>query len=247
MLFYVVPDDPHLDLDGVASDGIEAPSGRSFVLHPVTDDGLQEATRSSDGPVLVVDGRTLREGGAGRGAADDERGRIRRDRIPAPALQNVAPYRPPVLVWAGGGYVTRSLSDDVALLLIHRRGCWDLPKGTVEPGETLRACAGREVCEEVGSSEVSVHESLGTTQHGYVAEASYEVKVTEWYRMQTPEQSFEPERREGIHRVAWARWDVARRHIGYDTLARHMDRVEPGIRAAQTGAGEGETGTPSRS
>jgi hypothetical protein len=50
--------------------------------------------------------------------------------------------------------------------------------------------------------------------------------------MRTPERSFEPERREGIERVAWARWPVAYRHLGYDTLRRHMDRCEADVRAA---------------
>jgi 8-oxo-dGTP pyrophosphatase MutT (NUDIX family) len=140
-------------------------------------------------------------------------------------------------VVAGGGYVTCALPSDpsdVAVLLIHRRGCWDLPKGTREPGESVRECAQREVCEEVGISQLTAHESLGTTEHGYVDGDAYAVKVTEWYRMQTPERSFEPERREGIRRVAWARWDVARRHIGYDTLAQHMDRVEDHIRSRRS-------------
>jgi 8-oxo-dGTP pyrophosphatase MutT (NUDIX family) len=151
---------------------------------------------------------------------------------------------------AGGGYVVCPLdgapedkggdpdaSDgEVALLLIHRKGAWDLPKGKRDPGETNEACALREVREEVGIDDLRATHPLGTTQHGYPDGEAYAVKTTHWYLMRTPERSFTPETREGIRRVAWARWPVARRHIGYDTLARHMDQVETQVRERLAGA-----------
>jgi 8-oxo-dGTP pyrophosphatase MutT (NUDIX family) len=237
MLFYFVSDDPSTDPQTVAETGLTAPDGTPFTLRPVTEAGMTDAVSAASGPVFVVDGATLpRLDVDERGHTGDRTGggTVAIDRIPPEAVRNVAPYRPPRRVVAGGGYVTCALPSDpsdVAVLLIHRRGCWDLPKGTREPGESVRECAQREVCEEVGISQLTTHESLGTTEHGYVDGDAYAVKVTEWYRMQTPERSFEPERREGIRRVAWARWDVARRHIGYETLARHMDRVEDHVRS----------------
>jgi len=234
MLYYLVPDTPSIDPETVRHEGLTASTGAPLVLRPVTEAGMDDAVAGASGPVFVLDGAMLdRQTGDGLAKREDgaDADRISVDHVPAAAIRNATPYRPPRRVVAGGGYVTCGLPDDVAVLLIHRRGCWDLPKGTREPGESVRDCAGREVCEEVGISNLTTHESLGTTQHGYVDGDAYAVKVTEWYRMQTPERSFEPERREGIRRVAWARWDVARRHIGYDTLARHMDRVEPRIRS----------------
>lgn len=240
MLFYLVSDDPSTDPQTVAEQGVTAPDGALLTLRPVTEAGMTDAVSAASGPVFVVDGATLpRLDVDERGQTGDRTGgeTLAVDRIPPRALRNVAPYRPPRRVVAGGGYVTCALPSDpsdVAVLLIHRRGCWDLPKGTREPGESVRECAQREVCEEVGISQLTTHESLGTTEHGYVDGDAYAVKVTEWYRMQTPERSFEPERREGIRRVAWARWDVARCHIGYKTLARHMDRVEDRIRSRRS-------------
>jgi 8-oxo-dGTP pyrophosphatase MutT (NUDIX family) len=239
MLFYFVSDDPSTDPQTVAETGLTASDRTPFTLRPVTEDGMNEAVSAASGPVFVVDGTALpRSDGDERWPGDRTGGgTVAIDRIPPEAVRNVAPYRPPRRVVAGGGYVTCALPSDpsdVAVLLIHRRGCWDLPKGTREPGESVRECAQREVCEEVGISQLTAHESLGTTEHGYVDGDAYAVKVTEWYRMQTPERSFEPERREGIRRVAWARWDVARRHIGYDTLAQHMDRVEDHIRSRRS-------------
>ena len=42
------------------------------------------------------------------------------------------------------------------------------------------------------------------------------------------------EAEEDIDRVAWARWSVARTHIGYELLRRHMDQCEDAVRAALT-------------
>src|SRR5439155_18933695 len=50
------------------------------------------------------------------------------------------------LIQAAGGFV----HTDEQLLLIFRRGKWDLPKGKLDEGETLEACAVREIQEETG-------------------------------------------------------------------------------------------------
>jgi 8-oxo-dGTP pyrophosphatase MutT (NUDIX family) len=187
------------------------------------------AVPDGTGPVLVVDPRALPDHSAETAAA------VRVPWVPPAALRNVAPYRPPAPVAAGGGYLGCPMPDDVALLVIFRRGVWDLPKGTQDPGESIEACARREVREEVGIETLRVVRGLGTTQHGYPDGDRYAVKTTHWYLMRTPERAFVPDRREGIRRVARGRWAVARAHMGYDTLRRHMDRVEGTVRAALGG------------
>lgn len=221
MLLYHCPEVP-FDPEAAARDGIQSPPGHDLRLHA----SLEAARRVANGPILVVDPRRV----------DVSRERLNEQlRVPTlspAALQNVAPYRPPNPVRAGGGYVARMLPDDVAVLLIHRRGVWDLPKGHQDAGEDIETCALREVREEVGINELNLCCNLGTTQHGYPEGEVYTVKTTHWYLMHTPERTFNPERQEGIDRVAWARWTVARQHIGYDTLCEHMDRVESNVRTA---------------
>ena len=220
LLFYAASDD--LDLDAVRRRGLSGSDNRPVHLHRT----LADADRAGSGPILVVDATALEASPASNGAP------VRVPSVPPAAFQNVAPYRPPTPVAAGGGYVACPLPDDVALLLIHRRGVWDLPKGHRDPDEELETCAWREVREEVGIDTLHVHRPLGTTVHGYPDGDTYAVKTTHWYLMRTPERSFEPERHEGIRRVAPARWSVARSHVGYDSLQRHMDQVEPDVRAA---------------
>jgi 8-oxo-dGTP diphosphatase len=57
------------------------------------------------------------------------------------------------VIEAAGGLVWRAGTDgNVEVLLVHRpfRDDWTLPIGRREPGETLEACALREVAEETG-------------------------------------------------------------------------------------------------
>jgi 8-oxo-dGTP pyrophosphatase MutT (NUDIX family)/phosphohistidine phosphatase SixA len=75
--------------------------------------------------------------------------------VPAPSPASrpavVAPSVKPVL--AGGAVVTRTHPvRGIEVLVIHRKRYedWTLPKGKVEPGESLPACAVREVAEETG-------------------------------------------------------------------------------------------------
>lgn len=222
-MLYFYAADPDVDVDTVQQKGLPA-NGQDHVRLYTS---LQAAERAGSAAVLVVDPLMLPNDAMG--SAGDT---VRVTRVPSEALQNVAPYRPPHAVAAGGGYVARPLRGDVALLLIHRRGLWDLPKGTKDRGESIEDCAQREVCEEVGVDRVQLIRGLGTTQHGYPNGKTYAVKTTHWYLMYTRERSFDPDRREGIRRVVWARWQVAHRHLGYDTLRRHMDQIEPDVRAA---------------
>ena len=56
------------------------------------------------------------------------------------------------VVAAGGVVWRRTAAGGIEVLVVHRPRYddWSLPKGKLEPGETLEACAGREVLEETG-------------------------------------------------------------------------------------------------
>ena len=49
------------------------------------------------------------------------------------------------LIEAAGGLV---VNDEGKILMILRRGKWDLPKGKLDENETIEKCAEREVIEE---------------------------------------------------------------------------------------------------
>ena len=60
---------------------------------------------------------------------------------------------PDAIVFAAGGAVWRRSPEGlIEVLLVHRPRYddWSLPKGKLDEGETMRACAEREVLEETG-------------------------------------------------------------------------------------------------
>lgn len=108
------------------------------------------------------------------------------------------------------------------VVLIFRRGVWDLPKGKVEEGETVRECAVREVAEEIGFSEYPhIVSSLSETYHEYERNDTRFGKTTHWFAMTCNDwfgKDFEPETAEGIEEVRWVSLDQAFKLVGYENL-----------------------------
>ncbi|MDY3979785.1 MAG: NUDIX domain-containing protein [Tidjanibacter sp.] len=82
------------------------------------------------------------------------------------------------VVDAAGGVVENSEGE---VLMIRRKGWWDLPKGHIEQGETPREAAAREIEEETGLHEVDIVEPLCTTNHFHHAYGRWEIKRTAWF------------------------------------------------------------------
>ncbi len=82
---------------------------------------------------------------------------------------------------AAGGLVTL---PDGRILLIKRRGKWDLPKGKAEKGESLQETAIREVVEECGlNPDPKITSELAHTFHTYHQDGDHILKHTAWYTM----------------------------------------------------------------
>ena len=91
------------------------------------------------------------------------------------------------------------------VLLIFRRGKWDLPKGKLDEGETLAACAVREVQEETGLKTVQLNEFLLVTYHTYNDYGHSVLKESYWYRMSSSvTEILVPQTTEDIHDIKWA-------------------------------------------
>ena len=112
------------------------------------------------------------------------------------------------IVHAAGGLVFNERDD---ILMIFRRGSWDLPKGKLDKGETLEACAVREVMEETGLSEVDLGLPLVTTHHTYLEFGKPMLKESHWYNMRaSSEQKLKPQFEEDIQGIVWAGVERAR-------------------------------------
>jgi 8-oxo-dGTP pyrophosphatase MutT (NUDIX family) len=107
-----------------------------------------------------------------------------------------------MIIKAGGGLVQNEQGE---YLLILRRQKWDLPKGKLDPGETLEQCAVREVKEETGLHIVKLQSPLLITYHTYDENGRHILKETHWYRMTAASgQTITPQREEQITELKWA-------------------------------------------
>ncbi len=116
-----------------------------------------------------------------------------------------------IIIQAAGGLV---LNESGQLLMIFRRGKWDLPKGKLDPGETLEECAVREVEEETGLTNVTLEKPLVVTYHTYDESGHHILKESHWYLMHTPNQPLVPQTEEQITQAEWVEPEQARTYMG---------------------------------
>jgi ADP-ribose pyrophosphatase YjhB (NUDIX family) len=105
------------------------------------------------------------------------------------------------VVQAAGGLVKNGADK---ILMIFRRGRWDLPKGKLDKNEKLEDCSIREVEEETGLKEVKLHSPLLVTYHTYHEGTKYILKESHWFSMHVSgEQKLIPQTEEDIFDIRW--------------------------------------------
>ena len=197
--------------------------------------GLRSAREKSNQRILVVDTEALPKTPTGTKVSETslyealEKKNKKEIVVPRQAIRNLSPYALPLEVEAGGGVVTRINNDRLEVLLIFRKGVWDLPKGKQDKGESVTECALREVKEEIGIKTLRIIKSLDVTIHVYSEERRFKVKTTHWYQMVTDETKFKPEKREGISKVKWVPWKEAEKMVGYKNLKKLLRRLKPNL------------------
>jgi 8-oxo-dGTP pyrophosphatase MutT (NUDIX family) len=89
---------------------------------------------------------------------------------------------------------------------MNRREKWDLPKGKVNPKETIPQAAIREVTEECGLHNLEIINPLIRTYHCYWFEGHSILKRTSWFDMYYPgNEEPVPQADEDITEVKWVR------------------------------------------
>lgn len=109
---------------------------------------------------------------------------------------------------AAGGVV---LNDNDELLMIFRRGKWDLPKGKSEGRESKRKTAIREVKEETGVKKIRVDGPImlyasrqRCSYHAFVDNGKHYLKATYWFLMRSKSDApLEPQVTEDIFQAEW--------------------------------------------
>ena len=122
------------------------------------------------------------------------------------------------LIQAAGGFV---YNDKEEVLLIFRRGKWDLPKGKLDEGEELYKCALREVEEETGLQGIELQKPLCITYHTYQQDGDSVLKESHWYLMHTQnDQVLTPQTEEDIEKCEW---------VNIKNMAPYMENTHPSI------------------
>ena len=111
---------------------------------------------------------------------------------------------------AAGGVVQNSNGE---ILLIHRRGFWDLPKGKLDDNETIEEAAIREVEEETGLKNVSILHPIRfrklknkATYHSYFIQDTPALKISYWFEMICDDDGeLIPQTEEDIEQVIWVK------------------------------------------
>ena len=105
------------------------------------------------------------------------------------------------LIEAAGGILQ---NHEKEILVIYRLNKWDLPKGKLEEGEKLEACAVREVEEETGATNIKLKKKAGETYHTYNAYGKHFLKISHWYYMSCSGiQNLVPQTVEDITALKW--------------------------------------------
>ena len=105
------------------------------------------------------------------------------------------------IIEAAGGLV---FNENDELLMIFRRGYWDLPKGKAEKGEGIEETAVREVEEETGIQNIELGQFFQKTYHFYRTKSNKRaLKLSHWYIMKAPKQTLIPQTEEDIDKAIW--------------------------------------------
>ena len=133
-----------------------------------------------------------------------------------------------------GGIVFRLTSDkkDVEILLIQdSKGRWTIPKGHIEPGETAKMTARREIEEETGLRNFDVLTWLGKIHFKYRRADKLVLMTTQIYLVQALDARETPTAEKWMKGIRWFTFTDALDVIEYDDIEKLMLIAKRKIRA----------------
>lgn len=133
-----------------------------------------------------------------------------------------------------GGIVFRFTPDqkDIEILLIQdSKGRWTIPKGHIEPGETAKMTARREIEEETGLKNVAVLGWLGKIHFKYRRLDKLVLMTTQIYLVHSLDSHEKPTPERWMKGIKWFSFAEALDAIEYDDIEKLMLIAKKKIRA----------------
>ena len=147
-----------------------------------------------------------------------------------PAIQEIV--REPT----SGGIVFRMTPDqkDIEILLIEdSKNRWTIPKGHIEPGETAKQTAIREIGEESGLKHVDVLTWLGKIHFKYRRLDKLVLMTTQVYLVQSVDKKEHPTKEKWMNGIRWFSFSDALDAIEYADIEKLMLIAKKKIRSGE--------------
>lgn len=145
-----------------------------------------------------------------------------------PAIQEIV--REPT----SGGIIFRLSEDqkDIEILLIQdSKDRWTIPKGHIEPGETAKITAKREIEEETGLKNVNVLSWLGKIHFKYRRLDKLVLMTTQVYLVEALDNKEMPMKEKWMKGIKWFKFADAIDAIEYDDIEKLMLIAKKKIRS----------------
>ncbi len=126
-----------------------------------------------------------------------------------------------IVIEAAGGLILNQ--ERTKILFIYRRNKWDLPKGKIDEGESIKKAAWREVAEECGLKTHQIEDHLYDSYHVYALKNKWILKKTYWYLMSAEEELLTPQLEEDITKAEWIPVNDALNKIKEETYPMIID------------------------
>ncbi len=133
-----------------------------------------------------------------------------------------------------GGIIFRFTRDkkDIQILLIQdSKERWTIPKGHIEPGETAKVTARREIEEETGLKNVSILTWLGKIHFKYRRMDKLVLMTTQVYLVQALDDHERPIPEKWMKGIKWFSFTDALEAIEYEDIEKLMLVAKKKIRA----------------
>ncbi len=156
------------------------------------------------------------------------------DRIKSAVFRKKSTIQAIVREPTSGGIVFRFTKDhkDIEILLIQdSKERWTIPKGHIEPGETAKMTARREIEEETGLKNLSVLTWLGKIHFKYRRLDKLVLMTTQIYLVQALDDHEVPEGEKWMKGIKWFPFSEALDVIEYEDIEKLMLLAKKKIRA----------------